>query len=219
LARTDVSRAADGAALSVKILRALAPDRRRNALRFWIARAGLAVPDTKRLEQLAGPIIDARPDAHPFVSWNGSVIRREADLLFLRAAVPGATNSADREGGTRAPIPWSWRESPQIDLPWGLGKLELRPDPRGPIDLDAIPELVTIGWRAGGERLRPRRGGPRKELKGLLQEAHVSLAERAKLPLIFSGPELLAVGVMWLDASIQARAGPARRGRLVWDRS
>ncbi len=61
MARTDVERASSGAELFVPTLRALQADRRRNALRFWIAKAGARVPDTSRLEELAGAVIEARP--------------------------------------------------------------------------------------------------------------------------------------------------------------
>ncbi len=53
LARTDVARAADGAALSVAALRALPLERRRNALRYWLREAGCAAPDAARLEEIA----------------------------------------------------------------------------------------------------------------------------------------------------------------------
>ena len=75
-------------------------------------------------------------------------------------------------------------------------------------------------WRRGGERLRPRGGGPSRALKTLLQEAEVPPAERARLPLIFAGARLLAVADRWSDASIhvRARARGARRARLRWQR-
>ena len=40
LARADVERASSGGELFVPTFRALQPDRRRNALRFWITRTG-----------------------------------------------------------------------------------------------------------------------------------------------------------------------------------
>jgi tRNA(Ile)-lysidine synthase len=83
LARADVERAADGEALSVKALRRLSLDRRRNALRFWIAQRGSQAPNTNRLEELAGPVLDARPEASPQVAWGGTVVQRRADLLWL----------------------------------------------------------------------------------------------------------------------------------------
>ena len=84
LARSDFERAAFGASLSAKTLRALSVERRRNALRYWIARSGYLLPDTSRLDEIVGPLLAARPDANPFVEWQGCLLRREGDLLTLR---------------------------------------------------------------------------------------------------------------------------------------
>jgi len=237
IARSDVERAASGAGLFVPALRALQPDRRRNALRFWIARAGARVPDTSRLEELAGPVIDARPDSSPRVKWGDVEVRRHADVLSINATGgrAGRVGGAGRGRGVgrrddtqrgndaqRAPdrlvIDWPWRSMSVLELPDAGGTLELKPDPHGPIDLDALPATVTVRHRQGGERLRPRRGGPRRTLKTLLQESHLPIGERARLPLVFSGATLLAVGALWVDESIQVTPGTAHRGRLVHGR-
>jgi tRNA(Ile)-lysidine synthase len=303
VARADVDRASYGESLSVKSLRALHPSRRRNALRFWITRAGWQAPDTRRLDEIAGPLFDARHDANPFVEWGGAEspvnsgahtprlssglkirksgvrfrardgaerrndaaasrgavsasdalegralriaragarLQRQGDLLSLQPAVVGrardgvaqsrsSTSRSGASGGANrralsahAPteIVWRWRESIACDLPHNLGKLELEPDDRGPIDLDALPDTLTIRWRAGGERLSPRRGGARRELKNLLQEAHVPVAERARLPLLYAitsgGAQLIAVADMLVDGTVQVTSGTRRRARLRW---
>ena len=283
LARADIDRASYGESLSIKSLRALPPDRLRNALRFWITRAGYLAPDTKRLEEITGPLLDARPDANPFVEWGegqGSArAQRHGDLLSLgprptrtaswssphaskpltetapaprasgptRAAHTAATSVSTRTARTRtasaptgaahasvaatstraahtpstaaptdpppahaaqasAPPPvaliWSWHDSPVLDLPDDLGKLELQPDARGPVDLDALPHPLTIRWRRGGERLSPRRGGPRRALKNLLQESHVPLSDRPRLPLLFSPAPAAAAGAASSSATL-----------------
>lgn len=235
LARTDVERASSGAALFVPSLRALPPDRRRNALRFWIMQCGFRVPDTSRLDELVGPLIDARPDANPSVTWGGVMASRHADLLTLSAVsasprrpVVGVGDLAERSRGVAAspgaaplhsgdpgaPVEWLWITSPRLDLGAEGGTLELKADPHGPIDLDALPKRLTVSRRMGGERLRPRRGGPRRTLKSLLQESHLPIAQRSRLPLVFSGVTLLAVGSLWVDESIQVSPGTRRRARL-----
>jgi len=247
LARRDVERAADGQDLSVKTLRALQMERRRNALRYWITKAGARAPDSTRLAELAGPVIEARPDANPHVSWSGAQVRRHADLLSIvivaprrgRAAGSGNPPGTDKATSTaegrfqgdrlnpafapassgRPPLPWSWRKKAAIDLPDDEGVLELKRDAHGPIDLDALPDPLVIRWRTGGEKLRPRRSGPRRALKSLLQEAQLSIAERASLPLLYFGSTLLAAGDRWLDAAIQAAPGAAHRCRLHWRRT
>jgi tRNA(Ile)-lysidine synthase len=216
IARSDVERAASGAGLFVPALRALQPDRRRNALRFWIARAGARVPDTSRLEELAGPVIDARPDSSPRVEWGDVEVQRHADVLSI--SVIGARGMRAGRVADAPGIDWPWRSVSVLELPDGGGTLELKPDPHGPIDLDALPATVSVRHRQGGERLRPRRGGPRRTLKTLLQESHLPIGERARLPLVFSGATLLAVGALWVDESIQVTPGTAHRGRLVHGR-
>jgi tRNA(Ile)-lysidine synthetase-like protein len=282
LGRADVERASSGAALFVPVLRALQPDRRRNALRFWIMQSGARVPDTSRLEEIAGPLMGARPDANPSVTWGDVTVSRHADLLTITnvsrtrterrsgdrrryagdsdevdasrlsagsprrtpadgqgaadavarrtqtirrgaldpnaAAEHRAPGSVQRLGGESAetaiaPVEWPWTTAPRLRLADG-GTLELKADPHGPIDLDALPERVTVSRRRGGERLRPRRGGPRRTLKSLLQESHLPIAQRRALPLVFSGVTLLAVGSLWIDESIQVTTRTRRRARL-----
>src|SRR5947207_1165379 len=65
LGRADVARAAFGARLSAKVLRALTPERRRNALRYWMTAAGYRPPPASRLEEIAGPVLAVRSDASP----------------------------------------------------------------------------------------------------------------------------------------------------------
>ena len=266
LALADVDRSRYGESLSAKSLRSLSPDRRRNALRFWITRAGFLAPDTRRLEEIAGPVLDARPDANPFVTWGegegGVCAQRHGDLLSLRANsshdlssqrsptsrrassravfTAGTADSAPRPAPTVASalppthttpptdLVWSWHDSLTYDLPRDLGKLQLEPDPRGPLDLDSLPPTLTIRWRVGGERLSPRRGGPRRALKNLLQESHVPVPERAHLPLLFSATSsgtmsseerLLAVADLLLDETVQATPATRRRARLRWKKS
>jgi tRNA(Ile)-lysidine synthase len=255
VARTDVERASSGAELFVPTLRALQPDRRRNALRFWIMKSGTRVPDTSRLEEIAGPLMEARPDSNPSVAWGDVEVRRHADLLAI--ATVGRRHRGNESGGPdearhrsvesagqhkaqgrsrelagphearrrgresagpdEAPLAaeWPWKTAPCLELLDAGGTLELKPDPHGPIDLDVIPELVIVRHRQGGERLRPRRGGPRRSLKSLLQESHLPIAQRGRLPLVFSGATLLAVGSLWVDESIQVTPGTRHRGRLT----
>ncbi len=215
LAAADLARAIVGEALSARVLRTLTLDRRVNLLRYWISTGGYLAPPTRRLEQIAGALLDARPDSRPQVSWEGVCVRREAQLLWLHPqAGPGPAPAA-------APTPpstvtWRWAQTASCPLPQGLGTLALRADPRGPLDLDALPEELTVQPRRGGERLRPVRGGTRRALKGLLQEARVPVQLRGQLPLLFAAGELVAVADLWLDAAVQAGPGSARRARLIW---
>ena len=212
LGSADAARASSGAQLSVVALRALSPERRRNALRAWISAAGCRVPPAVRLAEIAGPMLAARSDARPQVSWQDAHVERSGNLLTLRAAGLGLGEGAGAPPETR----WDWQDTPRCPLPPACGTLELLPDAHGPLDLDALPASLTVAARRGGERLRPRRGGPRRALKALLQEARVPPARRAQLPLLFAGTQLLAVADLWCDQSVQAQDASPRRGRLRW---
>jgi tRNA(Ile)-lysidine synthase len=226
LALADIERASNGAALSVQQLRALTPDRRRNAIRFWIARAGHTLPDSTRLDEITRTLLDARPDANPRVAWHTSLIHRHADHLHLEtnSLAPDLhdVHESASSSTTRMPIEdtaWNWRSLSTASLGGSRGSLVIEPDPHGPIDLDALPNELIIRARRGGERLRPRRGGRTRTLKALLQETHTPLAERATIPLVFANDQLIAVADRWLDDSIQARDTTRERGRIRWERA
>jgi tRNA(Ile)-lysidine synthase len=226
LAAADVARASCGALLSAKVLRALSGARRRNALRYWISCAGALAPPTSRLSELAGALLEARADAHPFVAWEGVRVQRHAELLSLHSQPvrvprigPTTRPARSRLASAAPPIAWHWREARTCTLPGERGTLSLRRDARGPIDLDALGARLELRARRGGERLRPVRGGPRRALKKLLQEARVPPAQRAHLPLVFDGERLIAAADLWLDESVQARPGSPHRARLLWRRA
>ena len=208
LACADVARAADGPSLSAAALRALPLPRRRNALRFWISQSGRMAPDALRLEEIAVTLLAARVGANPVVSWGRNTVQRHAGLLTLDAVRPAAAGYE---------LSWHPHRTPRLALPAG-GRLELVPAALGLIDATALPLQVTVRTRRGGERLRPRRGGPSRSLKSLLQNEGISLIERQTVPLLFAGEELVAVGDLWVDARWQPGAQTARRMRLIWHR-
>ena len=213
LALADVERASIGTALSVPQLRALDDDRRRNALRFWITRAGFRAPDTRKLEEIAGPMLEARADANPAVRWDDATVERHADFLSIR---PTAAQASARAGGD---VEWQWSVSPRIELAAFGGTVTIQPDPHGPLDLDALPPMLVVRSRRGGEVLRPGARSPTRKLKALLQEARIPPRERGRLPLLYAGDRLVAVAGRWLDASVQASAKSRRRARLRFTRS
>lgn len=66
---------------------------------------------------------------------------------------------------------------------------------------------ASIRFRTGGESLRPHPGRPRKRLKDLCQEAGIVPWMRERLPLVFLGDRLAAVGDLWMDADFAAPTG------------
>ncbi len=77
-------------------------------------------------------------------------------------------------------------------------------------------EQLTISWRQGGERCRlPGRIGSRS-LKTLLQEWDVPPWWRDRVPLLYLGGELLAVGELACCESSRWRA-VAKEGEQLWN--
>jgi tRNA(Ile)-lysidine synthase len=61
--------------------------------------------------------------------------------------------------------------------------------------------------RLGGERMQTAANRPRRALKSILQDAGVPPWQRASLPIVTSGSEVVAVPGIGVDASWQAPKG------------
>ncbi len=215
-AAADFMQVSDGAGISVAALRRLSPARRRNALRWFIARSGVEMPSTARMTEISVSLLAARADSQPQVSWDGAVIRRRAGRLELEAVSSSAEIAAETFSKS-----WCWNEEREFLMSSG-DRLALVDDAAGPIDLDRLPRIIEARARQGGESLRP---GPRartQSLKKLMQAAKLTVEQRARVPLLFgegSKGRLIAAGDRWVDASVIATVKSRRRARLVWTRT
>ncbi len=197
----------DGVALSVSALRRLPDPERRNALRFWLERRGLSMPDQRRLREIAGPMLAARHDAQPLVEWSGGAVRRHGGLLYalVRTDSPECAPGAARF----KPLSWDWRREPRLALPDGAC-LELQDDPRGDWLRSSLPARLTVAFRRADGTVAGFPGG--RKLKRVLQESSWPPWRRSAVPLVYAGRRLLAVGDWWRAPG--RAAGPStRRGR------
>jgi tRNA(Ile)-lysidine synthase len=208
LARAELKDARDGVAVRVSVLRRLPLPQRRNAVRYWIAERGLPAPDRRRLHEICGPLLAARADAHPKVSWRGAELRRHADRLFACGVTARREHDAVEQ--------WDWRARPWLRLAGG-GALGLVRDRHGDVHLPALPPLLSVRQRRGGERMQGPQG--RVALKDLLQARGLAPWERANVPLIMHAGRIIAVADLWLDRSYGCRDVRASdRGRFRWRR-
>lgn len=153
---------------------ALSAPRQRLLLRFWLQQQSFLLPDEAMLERIREDIMMAREDAAPRVRWNGCEIRRYRQHLY---AMPPLLD-----------VPADWLAE------WILAEPLLLPDGRVlSVSLPAGVELADchVRFRKGGETLRGH--GMTHDLKKLLQASGVPPWERERLPLFFSGSELMAV--------------------------
>ncbi len=197
VARTDWRQVAAPEAagvLSVPALQMLPPGRRRNVIRYWLrAERGFA-PTSGHLDEILGHV-DRRPrSGHARISWPGTEVHRYRDRLFVLAPLPPPPAEFEIAWDLAAPLP----------LP-ALGcRIEVSPAIGRGLALARLRAPLRLRLRRGGEVCRLR--GHRHTLKQLLQEEGVPPWRRARLPLLYSGEELAAVGDLWVCEPYQARA-------------
>ena len=205
-------------ALHIPALRELGEPRQRNALRRWLRRLGLPVPDSQQLRHILHDALTAARDRQPCIRWPGGEVRRYRDMLHALPPPP--------EHDARQTFIWRHETNvyPPLDLP-GLGTLRLRATFGEGLRAETLAgATLTIRFRQGGERFRPVGRHHGQELKKLLQEAGIPPWERDRLPLIYlpstptlpheggGNPSLLAV--VGLGIAVEAAAGPGEPGFL-----
>jgi tRNA(Ile)-lysidine synthase len=189
-AAADVARLRDGDALSVPGLRALPQANRMNAIRAWLKEAGVEAPSTARLVEALRQVFDADADHQPAIVWGNKALRRYRQRLFLTEA------DCPRLEGHRS---WATALGSSIALGANLGHLAWSAQIGG-IAADALPPVVIVRRRDGGETLKPARLAKTQTVQHLCQSQGVLPWMRDALPLVFAGDELIAVADLWLEA-------------------
>ncbi len=207
LAQLDLANIATGLKadkLDIDGLKSLSEKRQRNLLRYAVKQCGLPPPPATRLYQATQELIPAREDAQPLVAWPGAEIRRYRDKLYLLAEVPDV--DALEPGKLTADGDW-------LDLGVGSGQMRLEAGVDGGIDCDAVEGGLALRFRQGGEEFCPVGRRRTHKLKKLLQEDGVVPWMRQRIPLLYSGECLVAVGDLWIAANASKTNGYGIRWR------
>ena len=201
LARLDLANIATGTKpgkLDIEGLKSLSEKRQRNLLRHAIRQCGLPPAPATRLKQITQELIPAREDAQPLVGWPGAEVRRYRNKLYLlapiadEAVLAATTLSADGQ----------W-----LDLGKGCGQMRLEAGVDGGIDGLAVEDGLALRFRQGGEEFCPVGRNRTHKLKKLLQEDGVVPWMRQRIPLLYSGDRLVAVGDFWIAADASNTKG------------
>ena len=148
------------------------------------------------LAAVLGPMLEVDPDA-----------RMASAQRAASALEKAASHAVALTVGARLHVP-------------GVGTVSLQGVGEDGLAL-ACGEMLTLQWRHGGERCRlPGRAGHRR-LKTLWQEWQVPPWWRDRVPLLYRGGELLAVGdIAHCESSRwRARAGAGEQlWSLCWER-
>jgi tRNA(Ile)-lysidine synthase len=163
-------------------------------LRLWLRRMELAEPTHVQLAELERQLREAGEHS-PCVGWKGAEVRRYRERLYAMRPLRPLPHewSADWDGG-----PLRLPDASLLRLePLAADGATLQPPPR-----------LGVGYRRGGERLKPAGSAHTRELRLLLQEAGVPPWMRPRLPLIRLEGELIAVADLFVSAA----------GRELFDR-
>jgi tRNA(Ile)-lysidine synthase len=196
LAEIDlVTLGACSARLPVDGLLQLSAARQRNVIRYALRDLGLSTPTAMQLERIRKEVVPARIDAQPLVSWRGASVRRyQNGLYLLPEKLADAIETVQVSGN-------------ECQLGDGLGVLKFEPCAGPGLSEALLKAGVTIRPRVGGEEIKLQGQSHTSKLKKLLQETRVVPWMRDRLPLIYSGDRLLAVGDLWLAADATAEPG------------
>lgn len=202
LADIDIAACGNDRRLSIPALRVLSAERQGNLLRRAVRKAGLTPIPASRLDQARRELVTARDDARPLVAWDGGELRRFHDELFVLepAGEPPA-------GGVRL-----YPGRPHHPLGRGQGAIALVQGDGPGIDPALAGAGLDLAFRAGGERIRIIAGAGSRTVKNLMREAGILPWMRPRMPMLFAGRELVAVGDLWWSADHAATPGVS----VVW---
>ncbi len=206
LAAADLASASIGPCLEVDALAALSVARRRNLLRYWSKLRGARPPSTRKLLALEHDMLAAQEDRLPVIEWDGFEVRRFRGLLYGERTRPGRLHEA-------TPFEWDW--SQPLALPDGLGSLRAQPGRGAGLARALLPRTLRVEFRRGGEVLRPAGDPHHRDLKKLLQAADILPWWRNRLPLLWVGDRLAAVGDLWTADELSADAD-AESVQVFW---
>ena len=219
LAAEDLAACLLGDCLDMVQLRGMSRDRAFNMLRHWFHVRGLSMPSTAWLAEMLAQLVEARHDAQLLVTHPDCHIRRHRDRLYITPKLgeldgmrdPDDDGVLDKDGEA-----FRWDGQAQIAFPAYGGVLHIEEAGQGLDPAWLRAQALTIDFRTGGERLKPAANRPTKPLKYHFQALDVPAWERARLPIVWAGPELLFAAGIGMDCH-HTTASPGLRFR--WEQT
>lgn len=202
LAAQDLAASLVDGAVDVARVRAMSLDRAYNMLRHWFRQQGLAMPSTAWLVEMVAQLVEARHDAQLLVTHPACHIRRHRDRLYITpklADLAGMRDPDDEGVIEKLGEGFSWKGEAALVFPAYGGVLHFE---AAEVGFDAAwlrGQPLVIDFRKGGERLKLAPNRPTRGLKAHYQAADVPAWERARLPIVSSGADLLYAAGLGMD--------------------
>jgi tRNA(Ile)-lysidine synthase len=163
-----------------------------------MARHGADLPGSRRTAEALRQALTARTDAQLMIEVGQATLRRFDGHIYM---VPA--NAVPSRDFTRL-----WRGERALNMSALNGVLTMTRCRGAGISLARLrANAVTIRLRRGAERLQPECGRPHRSLKNLLQEFRIPPWQRDRLPLLYSGGDLVWVPGIGIACEYQATAG------------
>jgi tRNA(Ile)-lysidine synthase len=172
-------------------------------LRMWLRASGLQAPEAAQLAEFLRQLRVSAVDAGPRLACGSYSLQRYREAVYIVPVwdAPAPSGALSLTVGSVLRVP-------------GVGVLSLQSAQENGLYLRPGESLGLL-WRRGGERCRlPGRSGSRL-LKTLWQEWHVPPWWRERVPLLYLGEELLAVGDVACCESSRWRE-QAQAGEQLW---
>ncbi|MBY0238659.1 MAG: tRNA lysidine(34) synthetase TilS [Burkholderiaceae bacterium] len=193
---------AAGDTLSIAYLQTLSLDRSYNLLRRWFHQRGLSMPSTAWLHQMLEQLLSAREDANLCVTHPECEVRRHRGRLMLAPRLPELAGMREDKFDDAPEQAFRWRGETRIDFPDYGGVLHVddaAPGQGGLAEHWLLQQALTLGFRSGGETLKPAPNRPTRALKRHYQALGVPAWERERLPVVKAGGQLLFAGGIGMD--------------------
>ncbi len=191
---------ADGAGeqlLAVEKLKALSLPRGKNLLRHFLHEQGAPMPQEAQLDDMLRQLHGARDNADVCVNFGEWQVRRYRGLIHVMRALPTVDPMLCLEWQGEPVVHWSPLQR-ELHFTQAVGQ---------GISRERLSQgQVSLRLRNGGETLRPHLLAARRSMKNLLQEHGVPPWQRARLPLLYCGDELVCVVGVAVAAEFQAEA-------------
>ncbi|MDZ4814473.1 MAG: tRNA lysidine(34) synthetase TilS [Pseudomonadota bacterium] len=149
-------------------------------IRHWLIGCNLPPPPPRVLDDLLTQLAQAHAERNVRVCWPGGELRRYRGELCAMRPQTHCIAIAARE----------WILPEELDI--GDGR-------QLSIEGSTPPRRLSVRSRLGGESLCVAANRPRRELRLLFQEHGIPPWQRERLPYIFDGDRLIAVGSEFLD--------------------